>query len=73
MRLEIIATTYHSTIFETHVFSLYFLLCIYAATRVHGISGLAAGSAREQIRDAPDNEDRVNSEINSEAVIERVW
>jgi len=33
--LEIIATTYRLTIFETHVFSLYSHLCIYIATRLH--------------------------------------
>jgi hypothetical protein len=30
--LEIIATTYHSTIVKTHVFSLYSHLCIYVST-----------------------------------------
>jgi hypothetical protein len=32
VRLEIIATTYRSTIFKTHVFSLYSHLSIYIAT-----------------------------------------
>ena len=32
---EIIATTYHSTIFETHGFILYYHLCIYIATDLH--------------------------------------
>ena len=31
VRLEIITTTYRSTIFETHVFSLYSHLCIYVS------------------------------------------
>ena len=43
VRLEIIATTYHATIFETHVFSLYSPLYSYLST--HSISGLAAGGA----------------------------
>ena len=34
---EIIATTYHSTILETHVFSLYSHLCIYIATHQHTV------------------------------------
>jgi hypothetical protein len=34
VRLEIIATTYHSTIFETHVFHLYSHLCIYITTHL---------------------------------------
>jgi len=47
VRLEIIATTYRSTIFETHVLSLYSHLCIYIATHLHSISGLAAGAVLE--------------------------
>jgi len=35
VRLEIISTTYHSTIFKTHVFSLYSHLSIYTATHLH--------------------------------------
>jgi hypothetical protein len=35
--LEIIARTYHSTIINTHVFSLYCHLCIYIATHLHTI------------------------------------
>jgi len=51
VRLEIIATTYDSTIFKTHVFSLYSQLCInvsmylYSYPSTHVISGLAAGGA----------------------------
>jgi len=45
VRLEIIATTYRSTIFKTHVFSLYshlciyvsMYLCIYIATHLHTV------------------------------------
>ena len=37
VRLEIIATTYRSTIFKTHEFSLYSHLCIYIATHLHTV------------------------------------
>jgi hypothetical protein len=37
VRQEIIATTYHSTIFKTDVFSLYSHLCIYIATHLHTV------------------------------------
>jgi len=37
VRLEMIGTTYHSTIFKTHVFSLYSHLCIYRATHLHTV------------------------------------
>ena len=37
VRLDIIATTYHSTIFKTHVFSLYSHLCIYIVTHLHTV------------------------------------
>ena len=47
VRLEIIATTYYSTIFETHVFSLYSHLCINIATHLHSKSGLASGAMLE--------------------------
>jgi hypothetical protein len=49
--LEIIATTYHSTIVKTQVFRLYSHLCInvsmylYSYPSTHGISALAAGSS----------------------------
>jgi len=35
--LDIIATTYRSTICKTHVFSLYSDLCIYIATHLHTV------------------------------------
>jgi len=35
--LEIIATAYRSTIFKTHLFSLYSHLCIYIATHLHRV------------------------------------
>jgi len=54
-RLEIIATTYCSTIFKTHVFSLYSVcilinvsMYLYNYQSTHGISGLAAAGAWEQ-------------------------
>jgi hypothetical protein len=52
VRLDIIATTYRSTIFKTHIFSLYCHLCIYVSISLPiytwYISGLTAGSAREK-------------------------
>jgi len=51
VRLDIIATTYHSTIVKTHVFRLYSHLCVnvsmylYSYPSTHGISALAAGGA----------------------------
>jgi len=47
VHMEIIATTYCSTIFETHVISLYSHLCIYIATHLHSMSGLAADAGLE--------------------------
>jgi len=37
LHLGIIATTYHSTIFKTHVFSFYSLLSILTATHLHTV------------------------------------
>jgi len=37
VQLEIIATTYRSTIFKTHVFSLYSHLSVYIANHLHTI------------------------------------
>jgi len=54
VRLQIIATTYRSTIDKTHVFSLYSDLCIfvsmylYSYPSIQGESGLTAGGAVEQ-------------------------
>jgi len=47
VHLEIIATTYRSTIFETLVLTLYSNLCIYIATHLHSIPGLAAATELE--------------------------
>ena len=72
VRLEIIATTHRSTIFKTHLFSLYSHLCIYIATRLHPVYLDWLQAVLESIRGAPENDDRVNSERHSEAVIERL-
>jgi len=49
LRLEIIAVTYRSTIFKTHVFSLYSHLSIKRDTPLHtAMAGLAAGGTCEQ-------------------------
>jgi hypothetical protein len=75
-RLEIIATTYHLTIFKTHIFSLYSHLRIYVSilpplyTRYIWTS---SSRCLRAIRGAPENEDPVNSKIHSEAMIERIW
>jgi len=56
MCLGIIVTTYCSTIFKTHVFSLYSHLCInvsmylYSYPSTQGISGLPVGDAGELIK-----------------------
>jgi hypothetical protein len=49
-------------------------LCIYIATHIHTVC-LNCGYRRclKAIQGAPDNSDRVNSEIDSAAVIEQVW
>jgi hypothetical protein len=72
VRLEIIATTYRSTMFKTHVFSLYSHLYIYVSIYIRYIW---TGWRRwfREIRGAPEDDDRVNSEIHLEAVIEQVW
>ena len=48
VRLEIIATTYHSMIVQTYIFSLYSHICtmhLYSNPSTHGESGWAAGDA----------------------------
>jgi hypothetical protein len=45
LRLEIIATTYRSTIFKTDVFSLYLSVNLYSDASTHAISVLVAGGA----------------------------
>ena len=73
VRLEIIATTNRSTIFKTHVFSLYSHLCIYVSIQLPIYTRTGCWRCLRAIRGAPENDDRMNSEIHSEAVIERVW
>jgi len=46
---------------------------LYSYPSTHGMSGLAAGGVSEPIQGAPENDDSVNSEVHSEAVIELVW
>jgi len=51
VRLDIIATTYHSMIIKTHVFSWYPDLCIYIATLLHtvypdGLQSVLGGNLR---------------------------
>jgi len=73
VHLEIIATTYCSMIFKTHEFSLYSHLCIYVSIWLPIYTryiSTGCRRCRRAIRDTSENEDRVNSEIHSEAVIE---
>ena len=72
-RLEIIASTHRSTISKTHVFTLYFHLCIYIATHLHTVYLDWLQAVLESIRGAPEDDNQVNSEIHSEAVIGRLW
>ena len=76
VRLEIIATTYHSTIVKTHVFSLYSHLCIFVSIELPIYTQYIWTGCRRclrAIRGSPENDDRVNSEIHSEAVSKQVW
>jgi len=71
-----IAATYCSTIFNTHVLSLYSHLCIYEYIELPIYTCyISTGSMQcsRAIQSASENEDRVNSEIHSNAMIERVW
>jgi len=45
---------------------------LYSYPSTHGISGQAADGAAEQFEVRLENNDRVNSEIHSEAMMERV-
>jgi len=74
--LEIIATTYRSMIFKTYAFSLYSHLFIYVSIQLPFYTQyIWTGSARwlRAIGGGPEDDDRVNSEIHSEAVIKWVW
>jgi hypothetical protein len=52
---------------------IYVSMYLYSNPSMHAISGLAAGGAWEQFEVRLENDDRVNSEIYSEAVIEQLW
>ena len=81
VRLEIIATTYCSTIFKTHIFSLYYHQCIYIATQlqteylgllqaVYGSNWRCAWRWRLSVlRDGLKEQDRGSVEIHMEAII----
>ena len=74
--LEMIATTYRSTMFKTHVFGYYPHLSIYVSILLPIYTRhIWTGCRRcfRGIRGAPENDDQVNSEIHSEALIKRVW
>jgi hypothetical protein len=76
VRLEIIATTYHWTIFKTYAFSLYCHLCIYASIKLPINTRYIWTGITQRLRTfrgAPEDDDRVNSEIYYDTVIERHW
>jgi len=86
MRLDIIATTYHSTIFKTHVFSFYSHLSIYIATHLHTVyldwlqaavlennSRCASKWQLTELRHTLWGCDRASLEMHLKAVIERIW
>jgi len=76
VRLEIIASTYRSTIFETYVFSLYSHRCINASMYLYSYQiytpYIWTGDRRclRAIRGAPEDDDRVHSEMQLEAEFE---
>jgi hypothetical protein len=83
--LEIIATTYCSTSFETHVFSLYSDICIYIATQRHTVyrvrlQAVLVSNSRgtgqwqlTELRDTLQGRDRASLEMPLEVVIECIW
>jgi len=74
--LEIIATTYRSTNFKTYAFSLYSHLFIYVSIQLPVYTlYIWTCSMRwlKTIRGTHEDDDRANSEIHSEPVIEQVW
>jgi len=79
VRLEIIATTYCPMIFKTYVFTLYSHLCnnvsmyLYSYQIYTRYIWTSCRRCLREIRGAPEIDDRVNSEMRLEAVIERVW
>jgi len=73
VNMEIIATTYHLTIIKTNVFSLNSHLCMYIATHLDMVClDCLQAVVESAIGRAPENDDRVNTEIHSQIVIEQV-
>jgi len=70
VHLEIVATTYHSTIFKTHLNSLYSLQSILLPIDTVYLDNLQ--SVLESNRDASGNHDGVNCEIHSEDIMQQV-
>jgi len=70
---KIIASTYCSTIFRTHVFSLYSHSSIYIATHLHTEYLDWLWVVLQSNSRGSENHTAVNSEIHSEPVIEQVW
>jgi hypothetical protein len=66
--LEIIATTYRSTIYELLVFNLYSDLCIDVSILLP-IDKRDIWTSLRAIRGAPEDDDRVNLEIHIDMVV----
>jgi len=76
VRLEIIATTYRSIMFETHAFSLYSHICIYVSTELpfHMLyTWTGCRRCMRAMRGVPGYDNRVKSGIHCVAGIESVW
>jgi len=85
VRLEIIATTYCSMIFKTHVFSLYSHLSIYIATHLHTVyldwlqvllesnSRCAWKCQSSELTNKLQGRDRASVEMHLAGVIECIW
>jgi len=75
VRMEIIATTHRSTIFKTHVFSLYSHQCIYVSIQLPIYTGYIWTGCRKclwAIREASENFNPVSLEMNLEVVIGQI-
>ena len=85
VRLEIIATTHHSTVLKTCVFSMYSHLCIFIATHLHMVYLDCLQAVLEsklkwtwnwrlsELRDTLWGRDCARLEMHLEAVIDWVW
>jgi len=76
LRLEIIAAAYCSMIFKPYAFSLYSHLCVNVSIWLPiNTQYIWTGSTRwlGTIWYAPEDDDRVNSEIHSKAMLKQVW